>query len=118
MLLGWQAEPLGLGAGRNHERIGEILRAAVAAQAKRPARQVDTGDMIPDDLGPDMLGLRLHFLHQPGPLDDATEARIVFDVGGGRQLTAGLDALNDDRAEARARSVDGGRKSRRTRAEY
>ena len=64
--------------------------------------------MVPDDLGPDMLGLGLHLLHQPGTLDDVAEARIIFDVGRGGQLAAGLDALDHHRAKARARGVDGG----------
>ena len=41
---------------------------------------------------PDVLGLGLHLLHQPGALDDVGEARIVLDVGGDGQLAAGLDA--------------------------
>ena len=41
MLFGRQAEPLGLGAGRDHQRVGKIFAAAVAAQPERPARQVD-----------------------------------------------------------------------------
>ena len=64
--------------------------------------------MVPDDLGADMLGLGLHLLHQPGALDDVAEARIIFDIGGGGELAARLDALDDDRAQARARGIDGG----------
>ena len=84
------------------------IRAAVARQPERPARQIDRGDMVPDDLGPDMLGLGLHLLHQPRALDDVAEAGIIFDVGGGGQLAAGLDALDDDRVQAGARGIDGG----------
>jgi len=40
--------------------------------------------VIVDEARADMLGLRLHLFHQPGPLDDVGEARIILDVGGGR----------------------------------
>ena len=55
-----------------------------------------------------MLGLGLHLLHQPGALDDVAEAGIIFDVGGGGQLAAGLDALDDDRLKTGAGGIDGG----------
>ena len=118
MLFGRQAEPLGLRAGGDDQRVGEILRAAVAGQPERAARKVDRGDVVPDDLGPDMLGLGLHLLHQPRALDDVAEAGIILDVGGGGELAAGLDALDDDRAEAGARGVNGGGKPGRTGAEH
>ena len=53
-----------------------------------------------------MLGLRLHLLHEPGPLDHIGEAWVVLDVGGDRELAAGLDALNQDRFQHGARRVD------------
>jgi len=46
-----------------------------------------------DDAGADLLGLRLHLLHQPGALDDVGEAGVVLHVGGDGQLAAGLVAL-------------------------
>ena len=58
-----------------------------------------------------MLGLLLHLLHQPGALDDVREARIILDIGGDGELTAGLDALHHDRREARARGIDRRRKA-------
>ena len=65
MLFGGKVEPFRLSAGRDHQGVGEILRAAIAGQPERPARQIDAYDMVPDDLGADMLGLGLHLLHQP-----------------------------------------------------
>src|SRR5215218_7205285 len=100
MLFGRKPEPLRLRAGGDHERIGEISGAAVTAQPERPARQIDVADMIPDELGADMLGLRLHFLHQPRALDHITKPRVILDVRGGRELAARLDALDHDWAEA------------------
>src|SRR3954451_170673 len=83
MLFRRQTEPPGLGARGDDQSIRKILSAAISAKPERPARQVDFRDMVPDDLGPDMLGLSLHLLHQPGALDYVTEARIVFDVSRG-----------------------------------
>ena len=117
MLFGRQAEPLGLGAGGDDQRVGMIFGAAVALQHERAARQVDLDDMVPDHLGADMLGLGLHLLHQPRALDDVAEAGIIFDVGGGGQLAAGLDALDDDRRQAGAGGVNGGGQAGRAGAE-
>src|ERR1043165_7755049 len=105
MLFRRKIEPLRLCAGGDYERVGHELRAAVAGQPERPAREVDAGDMVPYDLGPDMLGLRLHLLHQPGTLDDFAEAGIILDVRRGRELAAGLNSLDDDGREAGARGV-------------
>ena len=63
----------------------------IAFEPERPRLQVDLGDVVHDDLGADVLGLRLHLLHQPGALDDVGEARVVLDVGGDGQLAARLE---------------------------
>src|SRR3546814_13884069 len=55
-----------------------------------------------------MLGLFLHLLHQPRPLDDVRKAGIIFDIGGRHQLPAGLNALDEDRLHSRARAIDRG----------
>ena len=55
-----------------------------------------------------MRRLLLHLLHQPGALDDVGEAGIVFHVGGDGELAAGLDALDQDRLQRRARGVNSG----------
>ncbi len=106
MFLGRQAQPLRLGAGGNHQGVREILCAAVAGQAEWSPRDIDVGDVIPDELGADMLGLRLHLFHEPRALDDVTKTGIVFHVRGGGKLSARLDALDDDRAETGAGRVD------------
>ena len=93
------------------------MAATVAGQAERAARQIDLADMVPNDLGPDMLGLRLHFLHQPGTLDDVAETRIIFDVRRSRQLPSRDDALDQHRAESGTRRIDGRGIAGRARAE-
>ena len=52
--------------------------------------------------------LLLHLLHEPGALDDVGEARVVLDIGGDGELTAGLHALDHDRFKHRARRIDRG----------
>ncbi len=103
-----RAEPARLRAGGEDHGFGEIDVAAVAGQPERPLREVELGDEIGDDLGADMGGLLFHLLHQPRTLDHVGEARIVLDVGGDGELAAGLDALDQDRFQHRARRVDRG----------
>ena len=116
-LFGGQIEPARLRAGRDDERVGEIDVAGIADQLEGPLRQFHLVHVVGDDAGADMLGLRLHLLHQPGSLDDVGEAGIVLDVGGDRELAAGLHALNQDRLQHGARGIDGGGVAGRSRAD-
>jgi len=64
-----------------------------------------------------MARLLLHLLHQPRTLDDIGKARIVLDIRGDGHLPAGLEAMDDDRLQTRARRVDCGGEPRRTGSE-
>src|SRR4051812_32466697 len=55
MLFGRKPEPLRLSAGRDHQRIRKILGASVTTQPERTPGQVDLADVVPDDLGTDVL---------------------------------------------------------------
>jgi hypothetical protein len=55
-----------------------------------------------------MFGLGLHLLHQPRALDDIAEAGIVLDIGGDRQLPAGLQTLHDNRLHPGSCGIDCG----------
>ena len=68
-----------------------------AFEPERPLLEVDLHDLVHDDLGADVQRLALHLLHEPGTLDHVGEARIVLDVGGDRELAAGLRALDEQR---------------------
>ena len=105
-LLGRQAEPSRLRAGREHHGFGEIHRAGIQRQPERPLRAVERGHDVGDDLRADMRRLLLHLLHQPGALDDVGETRIVLDVGGDGELAARLDALDQHRFEHCACRID------------
>ena len=102
-----QVHPLGFGAGRHDQSVAGVGLAAVAGQPEGPAGEVDRGNMVADHARADVLGLRLHLLHQPGALDHLGEARIVFHVGGGGELAAGGEARNLDRFQHGAGRVDG-----------
>jgi hypothetical protein len=73
--------------------------------ARKGARKVDLRDDVEDHLGADGAGVRLHLHHQLGALDHLL-ADPVLDIGGDGELTARLDALNEDRLEHGARGVD------------
>src|SRR3546814_4940619 len=68
-----EPQPFGLSAGGDDEHVAFVHVAAVAGQPERTPRQIDIDDRIPDEAGADMLGLFLHLLHQPRPLDDSSE---------------------------------------------
>ena len=103
------SQPLGLCAGADDEAIGDIFVPAVTHRAERRAAvQIDRDDGVPDHARADMLGLRLHLLHQPRALHHVAETGIVLDIGGDGQLPAGLHALHHDRFQHRARGIDRG----------
>ena len=116
-LLRRQIEPARLRAGRQHQRLGEIDIAGIAFDPERAPGEIDLVDVIGNKLGADMGRLLGHLLHEPGALDHIGEARIVLDVGGGGQLTAGLDALDQHRFEHGASGIDRRRVARRSRAD-
>jgi hypothetical protein len=64
-----------------------------------------------------MLGLGLHFLHQPWALDDVPEAGVIFNIGRGGQLAAGLDTLHDNRRQPCTGGIDRGGKTGGARSE-
>src|SRR5208337_4212711 len=62
--------------------------------------------MIMYDAGADMQRLRAHLLHEPRPLDSLGKAGIIFDIGGDRELAAGLNSLDQYRLQHSARCID------------
>jgi hypothetical protein len=108
LLLGRQAQPLGLGAGGDDQGLGEDFAAGIQLQAERPLRQVRAQHDVADQFGPHMLGLGPHLVHQPGSLDHVGEARIVLHIGGDGQLAARLDARDQHRIQQRPGGIDGG----------
>ena len=107
MLFRVDTEPARLGAGRDDERVAGVSIATVAFEPYRPRAKLDLVDVVHHDVRADMLGLRLHLLHQPWALNRIGEARVVFDVGRDGQLAAGLRALDERRRKHGARGIDG-----------
>jgi len=105
-LFGRKSEPARLGAGRKDHRLRKIDIAGIATYAERPSSEIEARRMIGDKLGADMGRLFLHLLHQPRTLDHLGKARVVLHIGGDGELAAGLDALDEDRLQHGARSID------------
>lgn len=109
MLLALDAEPFGLGAGRDDDRLGGPDGSRIGAHREGPVVELDFGNEVVDDFGAHMGRLFQHLLHQPGTLDRIAEARIVFDIRGDHQLAALFHAGDQHRFQHGARSIDGGR---------
>ncbi len=84
------------------------LPERVEGQPERARGEVDVGHRVEHDLGAEAPGLLPEDLHQLGPLDPVAKAGVVLDLGRDRQLPAGLRALDDERLELGARSVERG----------
>ena len=106
--LALEAEPARLGAGGNDDRLREIDVAPVPGAAERTTGEVDIGDQVVDQGRADIFRLKVHLLHQPGPLDHVGEPGVVLHIGGNRHLSADFEPGHQDRIERRARGVDGG----------
>ena len=79
-------------------------------------REVDRLDVGVHQAGTEALGLGSHVGHQLGAVDALGEARVVLDLGGDHELSAGHEAGDDERLEVGARGVDGGRQAGRAAA--
>ncbi|MEY2755891.1 MAG: hypothetical protein RJB65_2249 [Actinomycetota bacterium] len=110
-LLALESEHQALRAGADDHRIGGVLLLA-DPHPEGPGREVDTGDLLGEELGTETGRLLAHAHHQLGTHDSLGEAGEVLDLGGQHQLSAGLVAraarlaLDDERGEAGAGGVD------------
>src|SRR4051794_15197210 len=99
-LLVLQAEVPVLGAGGDDDGVRPVLLAADLDDLGRCA-EVDLGDIVGHQLGPESLGLGAHVVHELRTLDALGEAGEVLDVGGGHQRAAELRTLEHQRVEGR-----------------
>src|SRR5262249_31403390 len=81
---------------------------SIAYEAEGPHRQINRLHVIVDDLGGEALGVQLHSLHQRRPLQPFHVARPVVDIGGGHELSALLEAGDQERRAIGARRVHRG----------
>ena len=94
------------GTGGDDDRA-RLVGGGAAGEGEGRAVEVDFGDLVVDDLGPEAFGLALHAHGEVGS-GDFLEAGVVFDVVGGGDLAAQGVAGEDQRGEIGAGGVDGG----------
>lgn len=89
---------------------------AVRLDDERATGEVDAGDVLHADLGPETFGLSAKLVHHLGTLNAVWVAGEVFDFTGEDQLPAPVGSRQDERVQGRSRGVDSGRKTGRARA--
>ncbi len=105
-LLTWKTEPASLRPGADDDGLRMVERVAIAGKQERRAGKIDRNDSVLHDLGPNVERLGPHLLHEPRPLDDVREARIIFHFCRGGELSAGLDTLDENRAQHGPRCIN------------
>lgn len=106
MLLALDAEPLGLGAGGDDQRVGGPYLARIGLHDERANAGFNFGHQVTDDFRADMRRLLQHLVHQPRALDRVCKARVILDIGGDHQLTALFHAGDQHWLQHCARRVD------------
>ena len=86
-------------------RVGAVLVVA-DVHAEGPLGEVDPGHVVGDDLGAEALGLGTEARHQIGAHDPVDEAGVVLDVARDHELSASGEALDDERSQVGAGSVE------------
>jgi thioredoxin 1 len=116
------ADQLGLPVEPQHQRLGSgrdddgpgTMQLLAHPDPERPLGEVDRGDLLGAELGPEAQCLVAEHLHELRALDAIREAGIVLHVGRQHQLAAGLVGrrrgftLEEDRRQVGARRVHGG----------
>ena len=102
------------GAGRHDDASAPRTTPSSVVTVNGADFEIDGGHVAATHLGAEPLGLRAHVGHQIRPHDAVPETGKVLDGRRHHELTAGLEALDDERREVRARRVERGRESGRT----
>ena len=121
-----QADPVRGGAGRDDDRVRANRLALARLEHERPLREVAAHHIRVGDARTEAFRLLAEEVHHLGARDPVREARIVLDLGREHQLSArkhrrGVrrgDADDRARREVRARAVDAGGPSGRTRPDH
>ena len=93
----FEADRNGRGAGRNDDSLGVDGLLPIDGQGEWPLCELHRCDIAGQKLGAEPSGLRPHVFHQLRAHDALGKARIVLNFGGGRELSAGLPALDEER---------------------
>src|SRR3989442_1788679 len=107
-LLGLEPELACRGAGGDDDRLGSMLLVA-DPDAVRPLREVDLRHIVGDEVRAEAFSLAAELLHHLGPENPLWVARVVLHVARDHQLAAPVEALDYERSQVRAGSVEGGR---------
>src|SRR6516162_7673668 len=91
--------------GRDDQRIAAVV-SEVAPEHEGSHREIHRLHVVVHDLGGKALSVALHALHQCRPLQTLDITRPGDDIGRGHQLTALLDARDQQRCAIGARGVD------------
>ena len=103
-----EAQVFGGGTGCDDHRFGLDQFGIVDPHLLDVAREVDPGGQTPADIRAEALGLFLEILHHHRTGDALGVARVVFDLGGGGQLSARLQTLVHHGTQVGACGVNGG----------
>ena len=101
-----ESEIHGGGAGSNDQGVAGVL-AAIALEAEWAVTKVGFVDGVVDDAGFEAFGVLEHALHELRALNAVVVAGPVVDVGGGGELSTGLDAGHHNRVQVCTGGVDG-----------
>ena len=112
-----EPEPAGARARRDDDRAGAAL-LALDPDAERPLREVDARHVVGDEFGAEALRLAAELGHHLGAHDPVGVARIVLHVARDHELAAPAEALDHERLQVGARSVEGRRVSGRPSADH
>ena len=111
-LFGLQTQHQRASTGRDDDRLGREL-LITDPDLEGPSGEVDPGDLLGEELGPEPLGLGAEVRHQLGTHDALGKPGEVLDLGGQHQLAPRLVAggrrltLDDQGSEVGACGVDG-----------
>jgi hypothetical protein len=105
--LAWNAQPLGLGSGGNHDRWRFIHFAAFPGAAEGRAAEIHGHNAFLHNPGANVLRLQTHLLHEPGAFHGGCKAGKILHILGHGQLPARQRACKNDRLQVRACSIDG-----------
>ena len=108
LALGLEPELPGVRPGRDDDGLRAVLVVA-DPYAERALGEVDPGDVVGYELGPEALRLLAELLHHLRAEHALRVAGIVLDVARDHQLAAPVEALDHERVHVRARRVEGGR---------
>jgi len=116
VVLAWTGKDLLVGdaqlsvarAGGHDHDAGQVLGSCAVGHDLDRAGEVDVGDVVSDQLGPETLRLLAQVVHEVGSHDAVREAREVLYIGGVHQrATSCHRALEHQRCQIGTRGVDG-----------